>query len=257
MNAAKLAILLAKPSRPPAEILGQFAAGEQGGIWLPYFIKSMFQDAAATIPAAVGSPVVKILDLSGRGNHATLTDVTLQQDSAGLRYLACNGSTSSGATSSITFGTDKMTIVAGARKESDAAQGSLVHLSGADICEVGFPRSGSSTGPYVSVGASEKRGSNVAAPVTYVLAGQMDRAGATVAEQAILRVNGVVSGTDSGSVSASGNFAARTVYLFRRGGTTLPFNGRFYGAIVRGAASSASQLADAERYMGRLTGVNF
>ena len=49
-----------------------FASGEQG-IWLdPSDFSTLFQDAAGTTPVtALGQPVGKILDKSGRGNHAT------------------------------------------------------------------------------------------------------------------------------------------------------------------------------------------
>ena len=51
-----------------------FSAGEQG-IWLdPSDFSTLFQDAAGTTPVtAVGQPVGKILDKSGRGNHASQT----------------------------------------------------------------------------------------------------------------------------------------------------------------------------------------
>ena len=48
-----------------------FADGSDG-IWLdPSALAGMFQDAAGTVPAAVDAPVGRIVDRSGRGNHAT------------------------------------------------------------------------------------------------------------------------------------------------------------------------------------------
>jgi len=52
--------------------LSLFAAGEQGVWYDPTDFSSMFQDSAGTTPVtAVEQPVGRILDKSGRGNHAT------------------------------------------------------------------------------------------------------------------------------------------------------------------------------------------
>lgn len=48
-----------------------FAAGEQGVCFDPNNSATLFEDAAGTIPTALERPVGRMLDLSGRGNHAT------------------------------------------------------------------------------------------------------------------------------------------------------------------------------------------
>jgi len=49
-----------------------FASGEQGAWYDPSDLSTMFQDSAGTTPVtADGQPVGKILDKSGRGNHAS------------------------------------------------------------------------------------------------------------------------------------------------------------------------------------------
>lgn len=49
-----------------------FLASEQGAWYDPSDMSTLFQDAAGTIPVtAVGQPVGRILDKSGRGNHAS------------------------------------------------------------------------------------------------------------------------------------------------------------------------------------------
>lgn len=48
-----------------------FASGEQGAWYDPSDLSTMYQDSAGTTPAAVGQPVGRINDKSGRGNHAT------------------------------------------------------------------------------------------------------------------------------------------------------------------------------------------
>lgn len=58
-------------------VAGLFASGEQGVWYDPSDLTTMFQDAAGTVPVtAVGQPVGKILDKSGRGNHATQSTTT-------------------------------------------------------------------------------------------------------------------------------------------------------------------------------------
>ena len=48
-----------------------FAAGEPGVYFDPNSTATLFEDAAGTIPTALERPVGLMLDLSGRGNHAT------------------------------------------------------------------------------------------------------------------------------------------------------------------------------------------
>ena len=49
-----------------------FAAGEAGGLWDFSTLANLYQDSAGTTPCtAVGDPIGKVLDTSGRGNHLT------------------------------------------------------------------------------------------------------------------------------------------------------------------------------------------
>lgn len=262
MNPALRAILLT-PRRAFAPVVSSlFAAGEKGIVVDPSYTRSMFQDAAMTIPAVVGMPVVKALDLSGNGKHATFVDVTLQQDDAGLRYLAFNGTSSYGSTAAIDFtGTDKMTVIAGARKISDAAFGMVAELS-TDATNNGmfFLLNGLTSAPgpnwsFLSRGtasAAAESAASYTSPITNILTGVSDIGG----DAATLRINGAQVATNAGD-QGTGNFGNHALYIGARAGTSLFLNGRLYGLIVRGATSTAGQIADAERYMARLTGVNF
>lgn len=77
------------------ETLSQlFAAGETGGWYDPSDLASMWQDSAGTIAAAVNSPVGKINDKSGRGNHltqATAASCPILRQSGSLYYLEFDG----------------------------------------------------------------------------------------------------------------------------------------------------------------------
>lgn len=72
-----------------------FANGEQGAWFDPSDLASMFQDTAGTVPAAVGAPVARINDKSGRGNHAGQVNAAarplLRQDPGGRLYLEFDG----------------------------------------------------------------------------------------------------------------------------------------------------------------------
>lgn len=128
-----LRLLLTGSAFSPAVL---FRAGEQGVWFDPSDFATMWQDSAGTTPVtATGQPVGKILDKSGRGNHATqgtaASRPTLQQDASGYYYLNFDGTDDGMATGSINFtGTDKMTVIAGVHKASDAVFGTVVSLGG-------------------------------------------------------------------------------------------------------------------------------
>ena len=73
LSSISLAITrLGRPANPDAAIKALFASGEQGAWYDPSDLSTMFQDSAGTTPVtAAGQPVGKILDKSGRGNHAS------------------------------------------------------------------------------------------------------------------------------------------------------------------------------------------
>jgi ribosomal protein S11 len=237
-----------------------FASGEQG-IWLdPSDFSTLFQDAAGTTPVtAVGQPVGKILDKSGRGNHATQSTgasrPTLQQDSNGLYYLSFDGTDDGMATPSINFtGTDKMTVWAGVRKLSDAAAAAFVELSANANTNSGAfvlftPLSG---GNIVmrhrgSSAFIEATGTPYAAPVTAVVSASSALGTGAVA------VNVNKTPFTSTGVTGGGNYGNYPLYIGRRNNTSLPFNGRIYQLIVRGAESNAGQIAAGEAWCNAKT----
>jgi len=237
-----------------------FASGEQG-IWLdPSDFSTLFQDSAGTTPVtAVGQPVGKILDKSGRGNHATQSTgasrPTLQQDSNGLYYLSFDGTDDGMATPSIDFtGTDKVTVWAGVRKLSDAAIGMIVELSASAGANNGvfYLAAAASAGAnyqLLSKGTvlAAATLSGIAAPITNVLTGICAISG----DLCTARVNGVATSvaTDQGT----GNYGNYPLYIGRRNNASLPFNGRIYQLIVRGAASNAGQIAATEAWCNSKT----
>ena len=237
-----------------------FSAGEQG-IWLdPSDFSTLFQDAAGTTPVtAQGQPVGLALDKSGRGNHATQTTAesrpTLQQDSNGLYYLSFDGTDDGMATPSINFtGTDKMTAWAGVRKLSDATAAAFVELSAnANINAGAFvlftPLSGSNI-VMRHRGASafiDATASPYAAPITAVVSAS------SVLGTGAVAVNVNKTPFTSTGVTGGGNYGNYPLYIGRRNNASLPFNGRIYQLIVRGAESNAGQIAATESYVNAKT----
>lgn len=170
-------------------------------------------------------------------------------------YLAFDGVDDGMVTNSIDFtATDKMTVVAGVRKLSDAATGMLVELSASLNSNNGAfylacPVSAAPNVEYRSKGtiAAAFTDSPFAAPISLVITGASDIA----ADQLIIRNNGVQK--SSSGDQGLGNYGNFPLYIGRRNGTTLPFNGRLYGLIVRGAATPAAKLTQVESYINNKT----
>jgi hypothetical protein len=204
------------------------------------------------------------------GNHATqatsASRPVLKQDANGKYYLKFDGVDDSLATASINFtSTDKMTVFAGVRKLSDALAYQIITELSA--------RTDDNNGSFALLGPdvaepnylSALRGTQLtkqtlktyAAPISSVISLAMDISQATSATELKNRVNGVVpaSVVVGGSANAgTGNFGNYPLYIGRRGGTTLPFNGHLYSLIVRGAQSTDSQIVNAENYVNSKTG---
>jgi hypothetical protein len=248
-----------------------FASGEQGIWYDPSDFSSMFQDSAGTTPVtAVGDPVGKINDKSGRGNHATQATGAarplLQQDGNGKYYLDFDGTDDTLATGSINPGSvDKAQVFVGVRKD--------VENSGV-ICETG---TNSYTGNGIAVWADDPIAGNTqkwanmgyassgyvekytaaAAPATAVLMSKFDAAEAVAEDEHVMRVNGsVVANVGTfGTSMGSGNFTSNILYIGSRGAGSFRLNGRIYSLIVRfGANLTAQQITDTETWVNGKTG---
>lgn len=240
-----------------------FAASEQGAIYDPSDLSSLFQDAAGTSPVtAVEQPVGLMRDKSGRGNHASQSTAAarpvLKQDAGGRYYLRFDGVDDFLVTGSINFtATDKMTVWAGVTKLSDAAIAVLLELStsGGNPGAVGLYAPLNAASPsygWRSRGVNDAIVSQAgyAAPNTAVLTGIGDIA-ANINQ---MRTNGVASVLNA-TAQGGGTHPNAPLYIGLRGGASLPFNGNLYGLVIRGAASTAAQIAATERYLANKAGV--
>lgn len=165
-------------------------------------------------------------------------------------YLRADGVDDGMATNSINFtATDKMTVCAGVRKLSDATTNIIAELSSNTNSNNGSflffstitPGYGwYSKGSILSTALSPQP---ITSPITNVLTGIGDISG----PQATLRINGTQAATSS-ATQGTGNYGNYPLYLFRRGGTTLPFNGCFYGMTVVGRTLSTGEIFNLEQY---------
>ena len=238
-----------------------FAASEVGAWYDPSDLSSMNtkSDGSGTVPG-VGDPVGRILDKSGNGKHATqATDAArplLQQDAGGRYYLDFDGTDDFLVTGSVDFtGTDKMTVVVGVRKASDVARAMLLEL-GSSLPAGSFYMQAPSVNAaqnyqLVSYGTviREALASTHPAGTSYVLTGLSDIGGNSVA----MRANGAQVGLNTAD-QGTGNYSAAAVYIGMRGGAFIPFGGRIYGLLIRGAASTAAEIKAVERYANGKTG---
>jgi hypothetical protein len=208
-----------------------------------------FRVVVTTVPAVTTySPTIRLIS-SG-------TTISYTGDGASGIFL-WGAQLEAGSTASAfqDIGTDKMTVCHGVRKLSDAARGMLVELGNATTASfrIEAPNAAAPNYRWASYGSLESLatvGSALyAAPVTNVLTGIGNISG----DSAGLRVNGVdavTSATDQGT----GNYANAVIYLGRRGGASLPYNGLFYSAICVGKTASATELANIERWTNQRTG---
>lgn len=242
-----------------------FANGEQGFAYDPNDLYTMFQDAAGTVPVtAAGQPVGLVLDKSGRGNHAYQTTSAsrplLQRNATtGAYYLAFDGTDDFLVTSSINFtATDKISLFAGVRKLSDVAQsiiglgsspdtanGTFEILRGTAGTQFGTILRGTVTsGNYIT-------NSIYAAPVSAVLSAKLDISGSI---KQSLRVNNILAGSSTVSVG-TGNYGNYPLYIGRRGGTSLPFNGHLYSLIGVARLSTDVETTNLEKAIAKNVGV--
>jgi hypothetical protein len=195
-------------------------------------------------------------------------DTSTSYDTVGFPlYLRADGTDDYMLTNSINFtATDKMTVWAGVRKLSNTPGYQILNELSANVGTnngtffsdlnidfadpdqaLGFGSRGAGLGSGV-VPVAAALLSSFPTPTSLVMSGIGNISGDSV----VLRLNGsqIASNTDN---QGTGNYGNHPLYLFRRAGTSFPFNGRCYGLIVRGAQSSTAQIQQGESYMNQLT----
>lgn len=241
-----------------------FVSGEQGVWYDPSDLSTLFQDSAGTTPAFTdGDPVGLILDKSGNGNHATqATDAKrpVLRISGGRYRLEFDGATSNRAleTAAIDLtGTDEITLCAGVHKASDTTPGTIAEFSSDYTANDGTFRLRGPHGVGTDSFQMSSKGTTArvvnhtgfASPVTAVLTGEASISPALVR----LFVNGA-SGQNTAE-QGTGNYGNHPLYIGGRAGlTAFPFDGDFYGFVLRSKLSPTSDIALMKAWMSRKTG---
>jgi hypothetical protein len=244
-----------------------FAAGEQGAWYDPSDLSTLFKGDAGTDPVtADGDAVSRMLDKSGRGNHATQTTVAkrpLYRTAAGLSWLEFDGTADSMITPTITPGVDKLQTFAGLLKSDGLARmiletsfnagsnnGTFYVLAGEDnAARYTALGGGTSAGPVGNRIAKILTASSY--PETSVITSTADIAGDSVH----IRKNGV-EGTAATGNMGTGNFLAFPINIGARQQVSLFLNGNIYQMIIRfGPNLSAGEIDDAETFVAGKAGV--
>ena len=171
-------------------------------------------------------------------------------------YVQYDGSDDGMITNSIDFtATDKMSVFAGVRKLSDAAQGVVVELSATVVSNNGSfllaaPDGATATFGFDSKGTTQVDAiaSSLTAPISRIVTGLADIAG----DRATIRIDGVQADQDTGD-QGTGNFGNYAMFIGRRNNASLPFNGKDYGLIIVGKAASAGEITDTETWLAAKT----
>jgi hypothetical protein len=241
--------------------LSLFAAGEKGVWFDPTDITTLFQDAAGTTPVtAYGQKVGRILDKSGNGNHATQSNAafqpTYQIDNEGNPNLTFSGSYTQLVTRAINFTTTaQMMVGLGLHVVGSASAAAALEL-GSDVESVngsflfGAPSSTADHSLYLrGTSTISARVDNVS-DGDDVIIGLFDISQATKELELIPRLNRVqLSGSQitwTGITAGTGNFGNLPLYMGARSGGALPFQGKIYQVIVRGALTNASDVSQTE-----------
>lgn len=161
---------------------------------------------------------------------------------------------------SINFsGTDKMSVFAGVRKLSDAAQGIFCELSSSTTSNNGtfrmtFPGgAGAASYAWLSKGTLQASitGNLLAAPITNVVTGIGDIGN----DDCTVRINGPAQVNQSTADQGTGNYGTYPLYIGSRANTSLFFNGYLYSLITAGTQLQSGSITATEQYVAGKTGV--
>lgn len=206
-----------------------------------------------------GAQLLTAADVTATGNaYQRIAAATVYDTAPVFRpYLAFDGMDDSLSTAAINFtSTDKMSVFSGVTKSSDAGTGMVAELSvdaGANngAFYLAAPNSLGDNFGFLSRGTAARQTvpTGFAAPTTSVLTALTDIAAPSLA----LRRNSTQIGSSALS-QGTGTFGNYAMFIGRRNNSIYPLNGRIYSLIVRGAASSITEIADTELWVNARTG---
>lgn len=247
----------------PADL---FIDGEQGAWYDPSDLSTMFQDTAGTIPVtAAGQTVARINDKSGRGNHATQATAAARpqyQTDGTYHWLEFDGVDDALSTAAINLSVTQQTNLCFGATIGNTNLGFVFEFSAVANSNAGtfnaYYNDGGLGGLAARVNANGSSLTGTAeVAVTVPNKSVYDAAydlGTTAGSQAVsVRRNGAAYST-GGTNPVTANFGNYPMYLGARGGSSFAFAGNLYGAVLRGAASSAQEITDTETWMNSKTG---
>lgn len=243
-----------------------FANYSQGFAYDPNDLTTMWQDQAKLLPVTgVGQPVWHILDKSGNNNHAFATSsatrpILRQNAITKAYYLEFDGSDDFLVTNSIDFtATDKVSLFTGVRKYANSVR---------VLCELSSDMNANAGSFYLTApengqgqyGFKARANANQHASMTAltqntsiddicVLSASSDLS----SDRNTIRRNGVFSSINY--ELGGGNYGNYPIYIGRRAGTSLPFNGHIYGLIGIGKLTTDNETIAIEKELAKRTGV--
>lgn len=237
-----------------------FAGGEQGGWYDPSDLSTMFQDAAGTIPVtAVGQPVGRINDKSGRGNSSTQSTAAsrplLQQDGSGNYYLDFDGVDDFFSTSSFNMASTAVSAVCGTYRRSSGTANLLSFSTTNETdnnsfilwsCRAITAGDMGMAGLVSSIATAIATAQPINVPLISTALWN------TLAPSLSLYVNQSLIASSSSSMGA-GSFGTKPLYIGRQAGGNF-LKGRVYSVVLVGRALSAGELGSTEAYVNTKTG---
>ena len=241
-----------------------FANQEQGFAFDFNDLSTMYQDAAGTIPVTgVGQPVGKVLDKSGRGNHATQSTsakrpILQQNTTTGAYYLLFDGVDDCLVTSNITWGTDAVTVFSGINKLNDKTNYAMVCEFGAVYnTNQSFNLQAPNTAQRY---AFESRGSAYTTATTgaiyppphkAVLVGQ----GKVSTNLNKLRVNATNAANNSGSQGNLLNYGSFVLNISSRNAGESFYSGHLYSLVGISRLATDAEITNMENTIAKNVGV--
>ena len=240
-----------------------FSNGEQGFFYDPNDLTTMFQDAAWTIPVtAAGQAVGLIRDKSGRNNHAFQNDsarrpILRKNAVTGANYLAFDGVDDFLQTSNVDFtSTDKVSLFTGMRRLSDVGVSIIAEFSANSVLNtnsfylVALSNSALQFNSRGSGNSATTSSQRFPAPAPVVISSVGDISG----KVSKIRANSGGYAVNVGD-QGTGNYGNYPLYIGRRGGAALPFNGHIYGLIGIGKLVSDNEIVNIEKELAKRVGV--
>jgi hypothetical protein len=244
---------------PPAFTPASLFTASEAGFWANVTPSRLWQDVARTTPVtAAGQPVGswQLTTASGviYAEQSTAGSRPTYQVDTGVGYLDFDGTDDCLVITSLNLtATNKMTVIASVQKDTDASLGVIVeHSVGAFGVDGSFVVIAGGTGAPAAEYGALVRGTGFTtidtapsfpAVIKNYVTMQTDIGGPLIS----ISASGSVPATTAGGLGI-GNFATHNFFIGARNQSSLFFNGRIYGLIVRGALTSGANLTNAEAW---------